>query len=265
MFKLVWKTRKVYNRKIISQRIDFIQSNMIGLLPLCCSEKNKIEKYSEKHHIPVQEMVSLRTLIKTQKEINYGKYYKINIEKTKKNFLRIIQGANIDYNIKLFFINSKLSTNVVIKTIQKMPEYKSLSQESIIYIDKLKNKIHHDETNSKKSSENFEISLEKYLNKIGISFRNEKQIRFENNYNVTPDILLDEPLVVIANGQEYEIKWMDAKNYILVDIDFIKKSLIKQAEKYNKVFGMGAFVFHYGIDASVNIPNVLLLDGSFLL
>ena len=79
-----------------------------------------------------------------------------------------------------------------------------------------------------------------------------------------PDILFKEPIILKVDGVSYTIRWFDAKNYILINIPFILASLKRQAEKYYKVFGMGAFVFHYGFDSSIKIPGVIMLDGSHI-
>ncbi len=106
--------------------------------------------------------------------------------------------------------------------------------------------------------------LEDYLKINGLIFKTEVEIKNAGEITATPDILFDEPIILELDGTNHEIRWMDAKNYILIDVPFIIKSLHKQAAKYNTIYGLGAFVFHYGFDASIKIPGAVLLDGSFL-
>jgi hypothetical protein len=195
----------------------------------------------------------------------------MNINKIKKRFTDLTKeivnspGDKSNLKIRYFFKTTKMPFNYVLKTISGMPEFKKLTVDNINYITKFQKAIQLAEIQIRKHSELFEHLLENYIKKnYQIHFRTETDIKRDKDYTITPDILFDKPIVLELDGKEYLIRWMDAKNYLLVNVPFIIKALHKQAEKYNNVFGMGAFVFHYGFDSSIKIPNVLILDGSFL-
>jgi len=91
-----------------------------------------------------------------------------------------------------------------------------------------------------------------------VRFLTEQDSRTSGN-SLTPDFLLDTPVVI--NGQR--VHWIDAKNYPMYGSKLVASSLAKQAQKYNKAFGPGAFVFSGGLVCGARISaGLLLLDGS---
>lgn len=267
---IIWYNYKIYSPGIIHERMRFVEKNMNSLLPLYGKEKDKLYEYSKEHNLPYYEMVSLRNIIRIQKEINSSKIFYLYINRIKNRFINISKEIGNNPNesklkIKYFLKSTKMPVHFVLKTIDKMPEFKKINTDAINYIYKLQKMIHSMDIEIKKHSEQFEHLLEDYIRKnYKIFFRTEIDIKREKDYTVTPDILFDKPISIELSGKKYSIRWMDAKNYILVNVPFIIKSLNKQAEKYNNIFGMGAFVFHYGFDSSIQIPGTLILDGSFL-
>lgn len=267
---LVWQNKKILNSGIISKHIKFISKNMRGLLPLYGKERNKLIEYAKKYNISKNEIFGLRNIIRIQKEIVRSKIYHMNVDRIKKKFMELVKeiNSNMESNIRPlirnFLISTKMPISMVFKTISVMPEFKTIPDTGLEYIRKIKETIYTNELESRQQSEIFEHVLENYLQKKNLKFRTETDIKMDKDYNVTPDILFDKPIVVRINGVDHWIRWMDAKNYALVNIPFIIKSLNKQADKYNKIFGSGAFVFHYGIDSTIAISNTMMLDGSFL-
>ena len=268
--KIVWKNYKIYNHKTIVDRIAFVESNMNGLLPLVDKEKEKLLLYTKKNNIPSYEMICLRNTIKIQKEIDRSKKIYLNIDKIKKKFIELLNDLDTSsddqnyYKIKHFLFKTQMPVYSVLKIISLMPEFKTLGENNINHIKKIENNIHETETEIRMRSIDFEHQLENYLKSLNINFRTEIDIKRDKDYTVTPDILFDKPIIIQLDGIDYNIRWLDAKNYTLTDTPFIIKSLHKQSEKYNNIFGMGAFVFHYGFVSSIIVPNTLILDGSEL-
>lgn len=265
--KISWKNIKSYDHKTIIGRIAFVKKNMVGLLPLGTElgEIKGLQKYAKDHKLPIYEMICFRSAIKIQQEIYIGKYISSNMDKFKKLYNKKIDKISVDKNeLMTFLIQNNLPVSYVYKLLDKKSEIKNISQQNISI---LKTIINNNEIANKeiiRRSKEFEISLEKYIDTFQISYRTEEDIRIDKDYVLTPDILFDTPITLIVNNVEYKIRWMDAKNYTLFNVQFIMKSLNKQASKYYNVFGQGAFVFHYGFDNSITIPNVVILDGSFL-
>ena len=269
--KIVWHNIKKYDPNVITKRLFFIDKNMNGLMPLYGNEKVTLSEYAKTNKISTYEIVSLRNTVLIQKQINRSRIMDKQANQIKKDFINLVNNLNkdntkFDLKIRHFLKCTRMPFYHVLKLIQHMPDYKRLSNDSIDHIVKISKMIYLNELDIKKRSEDFEHSLENYINKNypNIHFRTEIDIRRDKDYNVTPDILFDEPIILEVDGKQYTIRWMDAKNYVLVNIPFIMKSLHKQATKYNDIFGMGAFVFHYGFDTFIKIPNVVILDGSFL-
>lgn len=281
MKKLVWHNRKVdglnphaerqdkvYDHATILKRVVFINKHMKGLLPIGESEKKILERYAEEHELPVYEMLSMRNALKVQQEINSSKKFHFCVDKIKNKFINLTKeqknGIVDNMKIRIFFESVRMPFHYILRTIEKLSEYNKLNEDNHKYIQSIRDTIYQKEVQVRENSEAFEHALENYLKSNDIQFRTEIDIKKIGDYNVTPDILLDEPIILKVNDNEYKIKWMDAKNYILIDVPFIIKSLHKQANKYNEIFGLGAFVFHYGLDSSISIPNAIILDGSFL-
>ena len=263
--KLNWHNSKIYDPATISARMKFVEKHMNGLLPLYGKEKEILIDYAKTHNLPVYEMICLRNTIKIQKEIDASRFFKMNMDKIKQKFVNEVNNI-IGNNSKLksFLKSVRMPLSHIFKILESSPEFKKLSRDNLDFLNKIKKMIVLNEQEIRQRSIQFEHSLEEYLEKQNLKFRTEEDIRNDKDYTLTPDILFDEPIILVVDNKEYPIRWMDAKNYMLVNVSFIMKSLHKQANKYNNVFGPGAFVFHYGIDSSIAIPNAVILDGSFL-
>lgn len=278
MTTIHWTNRKIYDHVKIDAIMKYVEGNMNGLLPLYGNEKKRLMKYASDNNIPDHEIISIRNTIKIQKEINNSKKYSRFVKIIKQRFIDLVKNINptlnstdgLEYanNSKIisFYKSLRLPFNMINNVIKKMPEFELLSDDNKRTIKKIEKLIHLNEVDILNRSMQFEKILEQYLTSHNISYRTEADIKRDKDYTVTPDILFDEPITINLDGTDYKIRWMDAKNYLLTNTPFILKSLKKQAQKYNSIFGMGAFVFHYGIDSSVTVPNsdVLLLDGSRL-
>jgi hypothetical protein len=113
----------------------------------------------------------------------------------------------------------------------------------------------------RKTAMNFELNVENMLeNTIGDKFITEDDIKYLKLFNITPDILLLDPIIIELEGIQYDIHWIDAKNFFHAGIPFMTEKLKTQAAKYNKEFGMGAFIFSFGFDELEKIPGVLMLS-----
>ena len=67
--------------------------------------------------------------------------------------------------------------------------------------------------------------------------------------SLTPDFLFKTPVMVDG----HIINWLDAKNYYWYGSPLTARSVYRQAEKYTRAFGPGAFVFRHGADPKVGI------------
>ena len=100
-----------------------------------------------------------------------------------------------------------------------------------------------------------EERLQRWLEKHGIGFRTEKDLR--GKYAKTPDALLDEP--IIFYGQK--LTWIESKANFGDDVE-LRKNLRRQLGPYTELFGEGAVVYWYGyVDGAESPPGILLWDG----
>ena len=262
MNSIIWVNCKIYGKDEMIRMVEFVSKNMKGLMPLSGEERSMLVEYAEKNGYMVGQMISVRNQIKIQREIFRSRIFKNRQDKIKQDF---IDAVNKGTDIRVFMERSRMSVPMLIKLIKKVPEFKMLRTRDIDYIDKISLVIQRQETNSRIRAQDFENELADFLRvSYKIPFRTENDIRRDGDYTVTPDILFDYDIDLRVDGIDYKVRWLDAKNYILVDVPFILKSLKKQADKYNEIFGMGAFVFGYGYDKSIKIPGTIMLDASFL-
>lgn len=265
MDKIIWLNEKIYSHDTVVNRIKFVEKNMDSLLPLYPKELAKLSIYAKENGLPLYEMICLRNTIRIQKEIDLSKVFHRYVDKIKKLFTELVRDPKqIKQLVKNFFRQTKMPVHFVLKTISKMNEFNTLSNDHRKYFNQIYNDSLEMEHEIRERSILFEHTLEDFFKINDISFRTESDIKRDKDYLVTPDILFDKPITLVLDGVEYLIRWIDAKNYTLTNTPFIIKSLRKQGEKYNNIFGLGAFVFHYGFDSTIKLPNVLVLDGSIL-
>ncbi|AGF85154.1 hypothetical protein QJ854_gp628 [Moumouvirus goulette] len=268
MKKLVWNNEKNYTPQLIKQRIFFIKKNMKSTMPLCGREQKLLIKYADKNNIPHDELISLRNSLKIQSDINNSQNYRIKLSDIKKKFTDLVEknyyNDSFELKIENFFKSLDISLDIVLKVINKTYHYKKYHLDKIPFIKNLNETLIIKNQEQRIKSRRFEISLEKYLTKNDVSFLTEQDIIKNKINRLTPDILFESPVIIVLNGSEYAIHWMDAKNYTLTKIPYILKNVKKQTSKYYDAFGLGALVFHYGYDKTINIPGAIILDGSFL-
>jgi hypothetical protein len=116
--------------------------------------------------------------------------------------------------------------------------------------------------NDRSKDDAFETLIAKTLRKLGISFLTEKELR-QSKSPITPDYLLRKPITLHNSGKNYQIFWIDAKNYPHYDSLLTREKLVKQAAKYVDAFGPGAFIFN-GILGGPLIKDTVNIDGSAL-
>jgi hypothetical protein len=120
-------------------------------------------------------------------------------------------------------------------------------------------------------SREYEIEIENMLKETGIKFKTQEdlvkeQIEEYGRPVITPDILFDDPVVIIVSHPDgtvtdHKVHWIDAKNYMFLGATFITKSVAEQTKRYVQEFGTGALLFHYGFVNSGEFPGAVMLSG----
>lgn len=276
MIVIKWKNKKVYSRAQMISRKKYIYDCLKLQLPLVNDILHQINIFADRYNIDTEDIISQRNNYQIVFEIESNnfmlrhkndetfvnminhKYKKLKYlahdkNLTQKDIEDITQSFFLEFNLPftkiLEFIDYQKDTNLDdrVKTcINKLFQIKSE------YLDY-----------SKKKAMDYESLLENFLTKNNIKYKTESQLRQEN-FLITPDILLLEPILIEVNGTRHKIHWMDAKCFTLNDSFFLLKKMKQQSKKYNQEFGMGAFVFKYGFCNCINIDSTLILDGSSL-
>jgi len=106
----------------------------------------------------------------------------------------------------------------------------------------------------------YEERVEMWLREHGVTYKTQatlmkEQMDLYGRAINTPDFLIIGPVHI--NG--VRVHWIDAKNYLYTGISFLAKGLRKQAERYVKAYGNGAFLFSGGF-LDEKIPGVLMAE-----
>ena len=117
-----------------------------------------------------------------------------------------------------------------------------------------------------KKSLEYEKELQDFLDKHNVQYKTQEGlvsdtkniIVGESGNPLTPDFLISSNFKI--NGKQ--INWIDAKNFYGAYTHMNKYKLKKQADKYNKVFGSGAFIFSLNYSERLSIRDTLLLSIS---
>ncbi len=275
MYRLNLADSGGFDYELITKLTKIVKNNARDLLPISNSEAAKLKRIAVNYGVDIEQLFSIRNLLRIHIEIismnNFESKKKLIIQKFNRLVATINNNNVIDDNfdrIDNFNSNTRIPFKNIYKLITKSKDsdfskldniYKAYIHDMNKFIDSVINQ-------EKINARNFEKSVEKYLTLQGLKYKTEMDLKKDgiDSGIPTPDILFEHPVQIEINGEKRKIKWIDAKNFILIKIPFIFKKLKNQALKYNEYYGPGAFIFHYGYDNSLKIPDTLIIDGSFL-
>ena len=119
-----------------------------------------------------------------------------------------------------------------------------------------------DQSETQVKADLFEDILADWFEEQGIRLRRQPEMVKEQSEALgrpvrTPDLLfLDH---VYINGQP--VAWLDAKHFYGADVDFQRKKMKKQMNRYIDEWGSGAIMFRHGFCENLYLPGVLMLDS----
>ena len=102
-------------------------------------------------------------------------------------------------------------------------------------------------------SKKFEHCVQVRLDEMGIKYQTEYDLKGQA---LTPDFLLENSQLFV---NDEIVHWIDVKNYPHYNSALTKKKLRLQAEKYNKAFGPGLFIFNE-IWTNKGLDGVKIID-----
>ena len=120
-----------------------------------------------------------------------------------------------------------------------------------------------DQSETQVKADLFEDILADWFEAQGIRLRRQPEMVKEQSELLgrpvrTPDLLfLDH---VYINDQP--VAWIDAKHFYGADVEFQRKKMNKQMNRYIEEWGSGAIMFRHGFSENLFLPGVLMLDAS---
>ncbi len=120
-----------------------------------------------------------------------------------------------------------------------------------------------DQSETHERADLFEEILADWFEERGVRIRRQTEMVSEQMSEHgrpvrTPDLLFLDAVKI--NGEP--VTWMDAKHFYGADVDFQRKKVAKQVDRYVEEWGQGAVVFRHGFCANVHISGSVLLDSS---
>lgn len=307
---LKWKNKAVYTLDQAKSIIRRVNKHMPRFAPISAAEisslKAEVVGYNKinKPPVSIHHLISVRRLLATQMAM-YSRYninkYQAHMEdffhkqiELKRPIVDILEEAVTIFNIppldvaKYFLLSQGFNFSTITSMIKTPKSFDKKIQSIVNWAIKNDSESAPHTQQVLQQSQDFENKLVKHLKDRGFVFQTQEELVEEQTAKhgravITPDILFAKPITLQVTHpnkkvETHQIRWIDAKNYLLVPaVDashlytldkehrrdtFIEKSIRDQADRYVREFGPGAFVFHYGFMEGINIPNVIFLDGS---
>jgi hypothetical protein len=216
----------------------------------------QLKEWSDHYRVPYKDILSIRSAyIKDKIMIGYS-YLRRNRKKIAKEYdHNNILALSKKYNnspLTLFRVilrGKGYSKEQVKKILQKPSLMKPIDYEQYKIAEKNDSYASIDNQRQKEKSIEFEKRIEQMLIDHRINYIPERKLE-----GLTPDFLIKDNLLI----DKKPIHWIDAKNYFGANSVLNQVSLRKQARKYNRAFGNGAFIFLGGYSEKLDIENTYL-------
>lgn len=120
-----------------------------------------------------------------------------------------------------------------------------------------------DQTEILKKSLKFEKKIEQILIENNVKYKTQEQLTHEQKKEgkvfSTPDFLIISPLKI----NDFDVYWIDAKNFYGANTNFIKSKIKKQTIKYIQLYGAGCIIFNHGLSEKLHFDNIFLTNIIF--
>lgn len=261
-----WVNKLQFSEEKIKDLITKVNNLIPDFGPIRQAEMTSLINLAKIENVEPGMLISLRNILSTNKSIEANKIANKYYRDIKDDYLNLYKQDKITIND--FFNKFPLPPLLILKIINSFG-----IKVSKVFFEYAKNNDFEDKEHFLKilkHSDLFEEELIQRIKKDIPNFKTQAELAKEQQEKFgraisTPDILLLEPtLFEITNpdGSQFQqlIKWIDAKNYTLVNIPFIINSINKQAERYNTQYGPGALIFKYGYTEGITIPQTTILS-----
>lgn len=265
-----WENKLIFPEISILELLDKVEKLIPDFGPIRKTEMTELINLSKIEKYPPGMLISIRNILSTKRAIESKKNISNYIQKIKFEYGKIKSG---NLSISDYFKEIPLPPLTILKILNQ----NNIKVSPVFFNWCKNNDFEEAETFKKilKKSNEFEEILIDWLKKKypKISFQTQQELytKQKEKYKkaiATPDILFDEPVIFKISGPNWEqtqlIRWLDAKNYTLFNVDFLVKHIRHQSEKYNNLYGPGALVFRYGYTERIQFQNTIILDASFI-
>ncbi|MDA8837634.1 C15orf41 family protein [Candidatus Poseidoniales archaeon] len=122
-----------------------------------------------------------------------------------------------------------------------------------------------DQGESQEKADLFEDVLADWFEEQGVRLRRQPEMVKEQKQELgrpvrTPDILFLDHVYI----NDRPVAWIDAKHFYGADVEFQRKKMAKQMDRYIEEWGSGAVVYRHGFSENLFMPGCTLLDASVL-
>ena len=122
-----------------------------------------------------------------------------------------------------------------------------------------------DQGESQEKADLFEDVLADWFEEQGVRLRRQPEMVKEQKKELgrpvrTPDILFLDHVYI----NDRPVAWIDAKHFYGADVEFQRKKMAKQMDRYIEEWGSGAVVYRHGFSENLFMPGCTLLDASVL-
>ena len=122
-----------------------------------------------------------------------------------------------------------------------------------------------DQGESQEKADLFEDILADWFEEQGVRLRRQPEMVKEQKQVLgrpvrTPDILFLDHVFI----NERPVAWIDAKHFYGADVEFQRKKMAKQMDRYIEEWGSGAVVYRHGFSENLFMPGCILLDANVL-
>jgi len=122
-----------------------------------------------------------------------------------------------------------------------------------------------DQGESQEKADQFEDILADWFEAQGVRLRRQPEMVKEQKQELgrpvrTPDILFLDHVYI----NERPVAWIDAKHFYGADVEFQRKKMAKQMDRYIEEWGSGAVVYRHGFSENLFMAGCTLLDANVL-
>ena len=270
-FSFSWPTSPVSLKEEADMAKFVIRKGEFGWLD--DARVDEIAEIVKKRDMTLDQVLSLRSALLQQKTV-YGHG---RLKSRSKVLLRLYnEGVNVvdlskrfDFppmNIFRVILAEKRWSKSKIKESLRTPSKLSSREREEFEMAEAADRVSNvDQTETHIRADLFEDILSDWFESKGVRIRRQPEMVTEQKKELgrpvrTPDILFLDHVEI--NGKP--IAWIDAKHFYGADVDFQRKKMAKQMNRYIEECGSGAVVYRHGFSENLFIPGCTLLDADTL-